>query len=88
MIVRLTNHDLTASSLFPDASTASDFFSGDLHDVIEFDALEDVTEDVTDDENTVREDNFKTFADITGPSTTAASRRALCMQISFILQSY
>ena len=90
MVVRLTNYGLTASSLFPDVSTGSDFFTNDLHDVIKLDALEDVTEDdgfVTDEENTVREDSFETFADMTGPPPTAASKRALCMQISFILHS-
>ena len=51
--------------------------------MIEFDALKDVT----DKENTVREDNFEIFADMTGPSPNAASERALCMQIFFILQS-
>ena len=82
MKVRLTNYGLTASSFFPDVSTGSDFFTGDLHDVIELDALEGVTEDdgiVTDQENTVREDSFETFADMTGPSLIAASERALCM---------
>ena len=70
MIVRLTYHGFTASSLLPDASTALEFFTMELHDVIKFEALEYVTEDdgiVDDEDNTVREDSFETFADMTGP---------------------
>ena len=54
----------------PDASTALEFFTMELHDVIKFEALEYVTEDdgiVDDEDNTVREDSFETFADMTGP---------------------
>ena len=44
MILRLINLSLTASSAFPDALIALKFLSGDLHDVLRLDALEDVTE--------------------------------------------
>ena len=48
--------------VIPDASIASDFFSGELIYILEFVSLKDVAEDdyiTTGEENTVREDTFK-----------------------------